>query len=85
MSYKDITSKHKSFTYLLRMRTVGDENDKKKVERASISCFLNNYSADSNEITYVSCHINMYMNFILKNLFSLRMRKRLISIFEPMN
>ena len=30
MSYKDITSKHKSFTYLLRMRTVGDENDKKK-------------------------------------------------------
>ena len=61
MSYKDITSKHKSFTYLLRMRTLGDENDKKKVERASISCFLNNYSADSNEITYVSCHINMYM------------------------
>ena len=67
------------------MRTLRDENDKKKVGRALISCFLNNYSADSNEITYVSCHINMYMNGILKNLFSLRMRKRLILIFEPIN
>ena len=66
------------------MRILRDEN-KKKVEKVSISCFLNKYEADSNEITYVSCHINMYIIGILKNLFSLRMRKQFISIFEPIN